>query len=152
MTRRFLTPIIFLTLAVPSVFAQRTAPTAAQLVSNKVGRLTTLLSLNATQVTDATQIFTTEQAALSGISASLKAARTALHTAIQNNDLSSTVGITAEAAAIGSLTTQEITAQATASAAFYALLNPTQQAQYLKLGGLSAYGGGRGGFARDLRH
>jgi Spy/CpxP family protein refolding chaperone len=148
--RRFLTALITLTLAAPLMFAQnaRTARTPAQIVANRVSRLTTLLMLNSTQVTDATNIFTTEQSALSSVAASMKTARTALHTAIQANN---TADITAAAGTIGTLTTTEVAAHATADAAFYALLTPAQQAQYKQLGGLRERGGFGAGI-RDLRH
>jgi Spy/CpxP family protein refolding chaperone len=108
-------------------------------VENKVARLTALMMLSTTQQASATTIFTTEQTALSTVTASMKTARTALKTAVQSND---TAGIATQAAAIGSLTTQEVQATSTADADFYALLTPTQQTQYNKLGGLV----GRGGF------
>ena len=141
MTRRFLTAFISLTLLVPFAFAQRshTPPTPAQQVENKVARLTALLMLSTTQQASATTIFTTEQTALSTVTASMKTARTALKTAVEANN---TAGIATQAAAIGSLTTQEVQATSTADADFYALLTPTQQTQYNKLGGLV----GRGGF------
>jgi len=142
--RRFFTAFLFLTLAAPFVFAQRnhTPPTPAQQVANKVARLTVLLMLTTSQQAAATTIFTTEQSALTPIAASIKTARTALKTAVEAND---TAGITTQAAAIGSLTTQEVQAQSTANADFYASLTPTQQTQYNKLGG---GGGGFGGRAR----
>jgi Spy/CpxP family protein refolding chaperone len=140
-TRRFLTAFISLTVLLPFAFAQKshTPPTSAQQVANKVARLTTLLTLSPAQQASATTIFTTEQSALSSVATGLKTARTALKTAVLAND---TAGISAQATAIGGLTTQEVQAQSTANADFYALLNPTQQAQYTKLGGL---GGGFGG-------
>jgi Spy/CpxP family protein refolding chaperone len=126
----------------------RSGRTPAQVVANRVSRLTTLLMLNSTQVTDATTIFTTEQSALSAVSASMKTARTALQTAIQANN---TADITAAAGTIGTLTTTEVAAHATADAAFYAMLTPPQQAQYKQLGGLRE-GGGFGAGIRDRRH
>jgi hypothetical protein len=132
------------------VFAQnvRTARTPAQIVANRVSRLTTLLMLNSTQVTEATNIFTTEQSALANLAANMKTARTALQTAVQAN---STADITTAAGTIGTLTTTEVAAHATADATFYALLNPAQQAQYKQLGGLHD-GGGFGSGIRDRRH
>jgi len=145
-TRRFVTAFISLTLLVPFAFAQRnhTPPTPAQQVANKVARLTAILMLSTSQQAAATTIFTTEQTALTPVAASLKTARTALKTAVEANN---TAGIATEAAAIGSLTTQEVQAQSTANADFYAILTPTQQAQYNKLG---AFGGG-GGFGGRVR-
>src|SRR5580658_6282813 len=108
-TRRFLTAFISLTLLVPFAFAQRnhTPPTPAQQVANKVARLTALLTLTPAQQASATTIFTAEQTALSPIATSMKTARTALKTAVEGND---TAGIATQAAAIGSLTTQEVQA------------------------------------------
>ena len=140
MQRRFFTALIALTLSAPIGFAQRTftPPTPAQQVANKVARLTTLLTQITVQQGQATTIFTTEQTALSGLSASMKTARTALQTAVQAND---TAGISAAATQIGSLTAQQITATSTADAAFYAILSPTQQTQYKQLGGHGGHGG-----------
>lgn len=148
MTRRFLTAFISLTLLAPFAFSQRnhTPPTPAQQVANKVARLTVLLMLSTSQQATATTIFTTEQTALTPLAASMKTARTALKTAVEANNTS---GIASEAATIGSLTTQEVQAQSTANADFYAILTATQQAQYNKLGGIGGGGGfGFGGRAR----
>jgi Spy/CpxP family protein refolding chaperone len=149
-TRRFLTAFVSLTLLVPFAFAQRnhTPPTPAQQVANKVARLTAILTLTPAQQGTATTIFTTEQSALSTVGASMKTARTALKTAVLAND---TAGISTQSAAIGSLTTQEVQAQSTANADFYAMLTPTQQTQYNKLGAFGGFGG-RGGFGGPGRH
>jgi len=128
-TRRFVTAFICLAIAAPVVFGQR--PQAA---ANRVARLTTLLTLSAGQQAEATRIFTTEQTAVSGLGASMKTARTA----VQSNDLAD---INTAAATIGTLTTTETAAHATANAAFYAQLTPAQQAQYKQLGGLREAGG-----------
>jgi Spy/CpxP family protein refolding chaperone len=137
-------------LLAPFVFAQRshTPPTPAQQVANKVARLTAILTLSTAQQASATTIFTAEQTALSSVATGMKTARTALKTAVQSND---TAGIATQSAAIGSLTTQEVQARSTATADFYAILNPTQQAQYNKLGEFGGGGGGGGGFGRG-RH
>jgi Spy/CpxP family protein refolding chaperone len=147
-TRRFLTAFISLTFLVPFALAQRnhTPPTPAQQVANKVARLTAILTLTPAQQGTATTIFNTEQSALSTVGASMKTARTALKTAVLAND---TAGISTQAAAIGSLTTQEVQATSTANADFYAMLTPTQQTQYNKLG---AFGGRGGGFGGRERH
>jgi hypothetical protein len=74
----------------------------------------------------------------------MQTAQTALQTAITSNS-----GISAAATTIGSLTTQQVTADATADAEFYAILTTTQQTKYatLKLPGLGGFGGlgGSGG-------
>jgi Spy/CpxP family protein refolding chaperone len=117
-----------------------TPPTAAQIVANQVARLTKLLDLTSAQQASATTIFTTEQTALAGIRTSMHTAHTALETAIKSDD---TATIGTEAAQIGTLTGQEVLAQATAAGAFYAILTPDQQTKYETLGPL---GGGPGGF------
>jgi Spy/CpxP family protein refolding chaperone len=146
-TRRFLTAFLSLTLLVPFAFAQRnhTPPTPAQQVANKVARLSALLTLSSAQQATATTIFTSEQSALSTVSAGMKTARAALKTAVLAND---TAGISTQSAAIGALTAQEVQAQSTANADFYASLTPAQQAQYTKLG---AFGGGGGFGGRERR-
>lgn len=143
MKTRFLITVTFLAISLSSLSARQshTPPTPAQIVANRVARLTTLLSLNATQQSQATTYFTTEQTAPSGVGASMKAAHTALMTAVEANDAA---GITAQATQIGSLTTQEVTARSTANAAFYAILNPTQQTQYKQLMGRGGMGAGFG--------
>ena len=117
-----------------------TPPTPAQMVANQVARLTKLLDLNATQQASATTIFTTEQTALATDRTNLQTARKALQTAIKAND---TGTIATQATQIGTLTGDEVLAQATASAAFYLLLTPDQQSKYDTLG---PRGGGPGGF------
>lgn len=117
-----------------------TPPTPAQIAANQVARLTTLLDLNSTQQASATTIFTTEQSTLATLRTSMQTARTALQTAITSDD---TTTIGTESTQIGTLTAQEVLAQASASAAFYAILTADQQSKYSTLGPL---GGGPGGF------
>jgi Spy/CpxP family protein refolding chaperone len=116
------------------------APTAAQMVTNQVARLTALLTLTTAQQTQATTIFTNEQTALSAINTSLQTANTALQTAIKNNDLT---GIITQATQIGAQTTQQVEAQAKADAALYAILTPDQKTKYDELHSVGL--GGRGG-------
>jgi hypothetical protein len=132
-------------LAVSSMLARAqstppTPPTPAQIVANQVARLTKLLDLNSTQQASATTIFTTEQTALATLRTSMQTARTALQTAIKSDD---TATIGTESTQIGSLTGQEVLAQATAAGAFFAILSLDQQTKYESLGPL---GGGPGGF------
>jgi len=108
----------------------RTPPTAAEMVSRHVGRLTTLLSLESSQETSATAIFSAEQNTLSSLRADMKTARTALKTAIEAND---SAGINNAATQIGALTTRETVARATADAAFYALLTGDQKTKFAEL-------------------
>jgi Spy/CpxP family protein refolding chaperone len=128
------------------VFSQTTTsptpPTVAQMVAHQVARLTKLLDLTSTQQASATTIFTTEQTALSTLRTSTQTARTALQTAITSNDAAN-IGIASTQ--IGNLTGQEVLAQATASAAFYAILTADQQTKYETLGPLGGGPGGPGG-------
>ncbi len=119
----------------------RTPPTPAEMVSRQVGRLTTLLSLESSQETSATSIFTTEQNTVSGLRASMKTAQTALKTAIEAND---SAAINNAAAQIGALTSRETVARASADAAFYALLNGDQKTKYAELSEHHFGGPGRG--------
>jgi Spy/CpxP family protein refolding chaperone len=120
--------------------ATPTPPTTAQMVSNQVSRLTKLLDLTSTQQASATTIFTTEQTAMTALRTSMQTAQTALQTAITSNDAAT---IATDAAQIGTLTGEQVLAQATASAAFYAILTADQQSKFETLGPL---GGGPGGF------
>ena len=141
--RRLFTTSLLLIAAAPFAFGQttHTPPTPAQMVANQVARLTKLLTLTTAQQAEATTIFTTEQSALAPISANLKTARTALKAAVQANERGT---ISAQASTIGALTTQEVQAQSTANAAFYAILTPAQQTIYNQRGAWGG-GGGRGG-------
>ena len=126
-----------------------TPPTPAQIVANQVARLTKLLDLTSTQQASATTIFTTEQTALATLRTSMQTARTALQTAIKSDD---TATIGTEATQIGTLTGQEVLAQATAAGAFYAILTADQQTKYDTLGPLGGGPGGPGGFGGPGPH
>jgi Spy/CpxP family protein refolding chaperone len=119
----------------------KSPPTAAQITAHQVARLTTLLALNTEQQTQATAIFTTEQTAMSSLFPSIQAAHKALQAAVKTQD---TAAITTLAAQIGTLTTQEVQARATAQAAFYAILSADQQTKYDQLPQGGGFGG-RGG-------
>lgn len=118
----------------------RTPPTPAQMVANRVTRLTKVLTLTPAQQAQANTIFTTEATALTGLRTSMQTARTALETAVEANDSNA---ITAQANAIGSLTTQEVQATAASNAAFYAILTADQKTAYKEVG--PQMFGGRGG-------
>ena len=149
MTSRILCVLGIVLLAAPFLYADNTAtsptpPTPAQVASDEVARLTVLLTLTTAQQTSALATFTTEQTALAGYETSLTTARTALKTAVESN--AATIG--SEAAVIGTLLGQEVLAQATAQAAFYASLTADQQTKYAQLiqtGILGPGLGGRGG-------
>lgn len=142
MNKLILNAVAVTTLAASFAAGQPTGtpPTSAEIVSNRVARLTTLLTLTTAQQTQATTIFTTEVTALAAIKTNLDTARTALNAAVLKND---SAAIVTQATQIGALTTQQVEAQAKADASFYALLTPDQQTKYteLRLTGL----GGRGG-------
>ena len=122
-----------------------TTPTVADIVTAEVARLTKLLTLTSTQMTEATGFFTTGETAAQTARASLATAQTALETAIEGNNATT---IATDVAAIGALDTQIIQAEATADAALCGVLTTAQQTIYKELlaGGLSAPGfEGQGG-------
>lgn len=102
----------------------RVRPAWAQIAANPVTRLTTLLDLTAAQVASATSIFTAAQTTVATVSTNLQTAQTALQTAVQ---AASASGVSTAAAQIGTLTTQQVLANANADLAFYAILTSTQQ-------------------------
>jgi Spy/CpxP family protein refolding chaperone len=149
MVKRILNTVVLAALWAPLVFSQTATttppsrPTPAEMVANRVARLTKLLDLNTDQQAQATTIFTAEQTALAGLRTSMDAARTALKTAVDANDAG---GIDVAAGNIGSLTTQQISGQSRAEAAFRAILTPDQQSKYKELAPGPGNGpGGRGG-------
>jgi len=99
-------------------------PDPATIVQNRVARLTKLLGLSSSQAAQATTLFTNAQTGLAPFQTSLTQARQALPAAVKNND-----GATIDQLAqnIGSATTQITSIQNKADAAFYAILNPSQQ-------------------------
>jgi Spy/CpxP family protein refolding chaperone len=128
MNKTILTTLLF---ASVSAFAQDSGtiapPSAAQIAAHQVAHLTKLLTLTSSQQTQATTIFTTAETALLPLRASLKTAKTTLTTAIEGNDSATIATQTTE---IGTLTAQEQLVRATAEAAFYQILTPTQQTSY----------------------
>ncbi|HTC89806.1 MAG TPA: Spy/CpxP family protein refolding chaperone [Bryobacteraceae bacterium] len=131
------------TLAPAQTTTTPTPPTPAQIAARQVARLTKLLDLTASQQTSATTIFTAEQTTLATVRTSMQTARTALQAAIKIND-TNTIGT--DATQIGTLTGEEVQAQATAAGAFYAILMADQQTKYETLGPLGGGPGGPGGF------
>jgi hypothetical protein len=115
-----------------TVFAQRpfgvmtsaTPPDPATIVANKVERLTKLLTLNTSQASQATTIFTNALSLVTPIETSLRTDRQSLQTAVKANDVASIESLSTN---IGSLTGQILTIQNKADAAFYAILSTTQQ-------------------------
>jgi Spy/CpxP family protein refolding chaperone len=143
-----LAAIAFMAFTSTLALAQNTPPTTAQIVANQVARLTKLLDLTSAQQTSATTIFTTEQTALAAVRTTMQTAHQALQTAIKSDD---TATIGTEATQIGTLTGEEVLAQATASGAFYVLLTSEQQSKYETLGPLGGPGG-PGGFGGPGPH
>jgi hypothetical protein len=142
MNRRIIFTITIAALSAVVALAQgpRTPPTPAQMVANRVAHLTALLTLTTAQQTSATTIFTTEETTLSGIHSNMDTVHTALKTAVEAHD---TAGISSAANQIGSLTTQQVIAQAGAESAFIALLTADQKTKYATVGPRGM--GGRGG-------
>jgi Spy/CpxP family protein refolding chaperone len=124
--------------------AGHTPPSPATMVTHRISRLTTLLTLTSSQQTQATTIFTDEQSTTVPLAQSMRAAHRALATAVEANDAST---IAAQATQIGTLTQQEVEARSKAEAAFYAILTPDQQAKYKQL---MSHGPGGDGFG--FRH
>src|SRR5208283_454253 len=127
MANRILKGIVLAALMASVVFSQPATtppslPTTAQIVTNMVAHFTTLLDLTTTQQASATTIFTTQQTALQAVQTQMQTAQAALQTAITSN-----TGLSAAATLIGNLTAQQVLAQATGAAAFYAILTPDQQ-------------------------
>ena len=109
-----------------------TPPNPSNIAQRQIQRLTTLLDLTPDQVTQATTIFTNAASNSAGIFSNLRSERQALHTAVQNNDSN---GISQDSTAIGTLTGQLTGIAASAQAAFYQILTPTQQTKLNSLRG-----------------
>ncbi len=105
-------------------------PDPATHVQHHVEFLSTVLNLNATQQQQATTIFTNAAKNGAALHDSMKTARQALDTAVQNNDAA---GIEQAANNIGSVTAQMTALHAKADAAFNQILTPDQQAKLAKL-------------------
>jgi Spy/CpxP family protein refolding chaperone len=134
--------LLITTFATSFVFAQsHTAPNPATMAQHRVKFLTTLLTLNASQQTSATTIFTNQYTANAAPQASLRTYRQNLKTAIQNNDAGS---MSQAANQIGTLTAQITLTDAQADAQFYQILSPVQQTQWTQYQGHGF--GGRGAF------
>jgi Spy/CpxP family protein refolding chaperone len=121
------------------VMTANTPPDPATIVQNRVSRLTSLLSLTAAQVTQATSIFTAAQNSVTPLQTSLDGYRPSLQSAVRSN---STATIDSLSASIGTAYGQVTAIQNKADAAFYAILTAAQQATLTASGG--AGGGGRG--------
>jgi len=144
MANRILKAIVLATLMASIVFSLTATtppspPTTADIVANMVAHFTTLLDLTSSQQALATPIFTTQQTVLQALQTPMQAAQTALQTAVTSN-----TGLSAAATQIGSLTAQQVLAQATGDAAFYAILTADQQTKLTELNKPGQGGPGQG--------
>jgi Spy/CpxP family protein refolding chaperone len=103
-------------------------PDVATVVAHEVSFLTNLLTLTTGQQTQATTIFTAALNSITPIQTTITTARTALATAVKNNDAT---GITTQSTAIGKAQGQIVAIEAKADAAFYALLTADQKTKLL---------------------
>lgn len=118
----------------------------AAMVQRHVQFLTNKLGLSPQQQEQATTIFTNAANSRASMHSSMKTAHDSLQTAIQNNDQNA---INQAATNIGNLTAQSISNHAKAEAAFYQILNPSQQSTWNELRnkwGGPGHGHGRRGF------
>ncbi len=106
------------------VMTGSTPPDPATIVANKVDRLTKLLGLSTSQASQATTIFTNSLSLVSPLETTLRTDRQSLQTAVKANDVTT---IESLSTSIGSLEGQILAIQNKADAAFYAILNSTQQ-------------------------
>ncbi len=123
-----------------------TPPTPAAIAQRQVQRYTTLLTLNANQVEQATTYFTTEATTEQNSRASERTAHQAMEAAIKAND---TATIQSTATTLGQMSGEMMAAHALARAQFYAILNADQKTKYSQLEQEHMMGGpGRGRFMR----
>jgi Spy/CpxP family protein refolding chaperone len=109
---------------------EHTPPSPARMAQHQVERYSTLLTLNSSQVEQATSIFTAEATARSGSFASEKAAHQALDAAIKANDKEA---IQSTATKLGQMGGEMMASHALAQAQFYALLDTDQKSKFAEL-------------------
>ena len=115
-------------------------------IQRRVDSLATLLTLTATQKTQALKIFTDAQTATTALQTTISTNRTAIRDAVKKNDIAT---IDRSSTALGTATGQVENIQAKADAAFYQLLTPEQRTKYDEA---QTRGPGRGNFpGRDRR-
>ena len=138
MNRSLIRPLAAIALAAACLFGQagNGPPNPANMVQQRVGFLTNLLSLTAVQQQRATTLFNNAARVGTTVLSSLETAHHSLETAIKNND---SAGIDQISATIGNLTAKGTSNDAKADAAFYQILTPFQQT---KLTRFEAQGGG----------
>ena len=125
---------------------QHTPPTPAAIAQREVQRYTTLLTLNANQVEQATTIFTTEATTEQNSRANERAAHQTLETAIKSGDTST---IQSTATTLGQMSGEMMAAHALARSQFYGLLTGDQKTKYSQLEEEHMMGGpGHGLFMR----
>jgi Spy/CpxP family protein refolding chaperone len=142
----FATSLVFAQPAPTPTPISANPPNLANMVQHQVARLTTILTLTTAQQQQATTIFTTSATANQASMSSMRAARTALNTAIKNNDAG---GIEQAATTLGNLTAQTTLATSQAQAAFLQILTPDQLTKYNQLGMVGGVGG-FGGFGHGV--
>jgi Spy/CpxP family protein refolding chaperone len=108
-----------------TVFAQ--GPGGGPPRGNHLETMTTLLSLNAAQHTQATTIYANASTASKTVHDSMRTAHESLSAAVKKNDVGA---IETLAQQIGSYQAQLVSIQSKAEAAFYATLTPDQQTKY----------------------
>ncbi len=133
--------VLFVAIAAAIATAQNRhqPPDPTAHIQDHVNFMTTVLSLTPAQQQQATTIFTNAANTSKSLHDQMRSAHDALKTAIQKND---SAGIDQSAASIGNLTSQMISSQAKAEAAFNQTLTPDQQA---KMSQLHSHGHGMGG-------
>ncbi len=121
-----------------------TPPTPAQMVEMRVNMMARRLTLTDAQKAQATTIFTQAESSTAAARESLKSVHTQMNDAVKKND---TGGITTLSVTLGTLTTQLVSAERKADAAFYAILTAEQKATFDKRGpgGMGGPGGMMGG-------
>jgi Spy/CpxP family protein refolding chaperone len=107
-----------------------TPPTPAVISQHHVQRYSTLLTLNANQVEQATTIFTTEATTAQNARTTEHSAHQAMETAIKAND---TAAIQSTSATLGQISAERENAHALARAQFYAILTADQKTKYSQL-------------------
>jgi Spy/CpxP family protein refolding chaperone len=123
-----------------------TPPTPAAMAQRQVERYTTLLTLNSTQIEQATTIFTTEATTEQTSRTSERTAHQALEAAIKAND---TATIQSTSTSLGQMSGEMMAAHALARAQFYNLLSADQKTKYSQLEQEHMMGGpGHGPFMR----
>jgi Spy/CpxP family protein refolding chaperone len=116
-----------------------TRPTPEQMVERRVDRLTTLLSLTASQVTTVRELFNAEQTAMATQRTALETAQDTLQTAVQNN--APDAQIDAAAAQVGTVQGQIAGIHAKTQAKLFAALTAEQRQKLQSLGEGRGFGG-----------